>query len=78
MGIKKISKQEIKEKTEAVKKILDIKGGLYEEWLLEKQTEFINENISFLIEMAGKKEPKETEQIEETKIENNSENKNNI
>ena len=66
MGVRKISKQDLKEKTEAVKKILDIKGGLYEEWLLEKQNEFINDNISFLIELASKNEPediKETQQI---------------
>ncbi|MBU3093542.1 hypothetical protein KPL35_15900 [Clostridium sp. CF011] len=61
MGVRKISKQEIKEKTEAVKKILNIKGGLYEEWLLEKQNEFINDNVSFLIEMASKNEPQESE-----------------
>ena len=53
---KKASKQELKEKTDAVKKILKIKGGTYEDWLLEKQNEFINENVSFLIEMASKKE----------------------
>ena len=70
MGIRKISKQEIKEKTEAVKKILNIKGGLYEEWLLEKQNEFINDNVSFLIEMASKNEAQEsedTQEIEDTK-----------
>jgi len=54
--IKKPSKQELKEKTAAVKKILDIKGGSYDEWLLEKQNEFINDNLSSLIEMACEKE----------------------
>lgn len=63
MGVRKISKQDLKEKTEAVKKILDIKGGLYEEWLLEKQNEFINDNVSFLIEMASKNE---SEEVKET------------
>lgn len=56
MVIKKPSKQELKEKTAAVKKILDIKGGSYDEWLLEKQNEFINDNLSSLIEMACEKE----------------------
>jgi hypothetical protein len=68
--VKKISKQDLKEKTEAVKKILDIKGGLYEEWLLEKQNEFINDNVSFLIEMASKNETQEV--IETQQIKNNS------
>jgi hypothetical protein len=68
--VKKISKQDLKEKTEAVKKILDIKGGLYEEWLLEKQNEFINDNVSFLIEMASKNETQEV--IETQEIKNNS------
>jgi len=62
MGVRKISKQDLKEKTEAVKKILDIKGGLYEEWLLEKQNEFINDNVSFLIEMASKNESEEVKE----------------
>lgn len=68
--IKKISKQELKEKTEAVKKILIIKGISYEEWLLEKQNEFINDNVSFLIEMASKNESLEV--IETQEIKNNS------
>lgn len=63
--IKKISKQELKEKTEAVKKILIIKGISYEEWLLEKQNEFINDNVSFLIEMASKNEPQEIKETQE-------------
>ena len=63
--VKKISKQDLKEKTEAVKKILDIKGGLYEEWLLEKQNEFINDNVSFLIEMASKNELQEIKETQE-------------
>ena len=70
MGIRKISKQELKEKTEAVKKILEIKGGVYEEWLLEKQNEFINENVSFLIEIASKNDIQETEDTKD--IENNN------
>ena len=59
MAAKKISKQDLKEKTEAVKKILDIKGGLYVDWLFEKQNEFINDNVSFLIEMASENESQE-------------------
>ena len=58
MSVKKTTKQDIKEKTQAVKKILNIKGGSYEEWLLKKQNEFINDNVSFLIEMASKNEKK--------------------
>jgi len=54
LGIKKISKQDLKEKTEVVKKILDIKGDSYEEWLGEKQSEFISDNVLFLIEIANK------------------------
>ena len=68
--VKKVSKQELKEKTAAVKKILEIQGGSYDEWLLEKQNEFINDNLSSLIDMACKKENKETR--------NNFENKNGI
>ena len=68
--VKKISKQDLKEKTEAVKKILDIKGGLYEEWLLEKQNEFINDNVSFLIEMASKNESQEIKETQEIKNNN--------
>ena len=60
MVIKKASKQELKEKTAAVKKILDINGGSYDEWLLEKQNEFINDNLSSLIEMACEKENNST------------------
>ena len=60
MVIKKASKQELKEKTAAVKKILDINGGSYDEWLLEKQNEFINDNLSSLIEMASEKENNST------------------
>ena len=65
--IKKISKQDLKEKTEAVKKILNIKGISYEEWLLDKQNEFINDNVSFLIEMASKNEPQEIKETQEIK-----------
>ena len=65
--VKKISKQNLKEKTEAVKKILNIKGVLYEEWLVEKQNEFINDNVSFLIEMASKNEPQEIKETQEIK-----------
>jgi len=54
--IKKGCKQELKEKMEAIKKILDMQGGSYDEWLLEKQNEFINDNLYLLIEMACKKE----------------------
>lgn len=68
--LKKISKQDLKEKTEVVKKILDIKGGLYDEWLLEKQNEFINDNVSFLIEMASKNEPQEIKETQEIKNNN--------
>lgn len=67
MAAKKISKQDLKEKTEAVKKILDIKGGLYEEWLLKNQNEFINDNVSFLIELASKNEPEEIKETQEIK-----------
>ena len=56
MVIKKGCKQELKEKMEAIKKILDMQGGSYDEWLLEKQNEFINDNLYLLIEMACKKE----------------------
>ena len=56
MVIKKTSKQELKEKTDSVKKILDMQGKSYDEWLLEKQNEFINDNLSLLIELACKKE----------------------
>lgn len=54
-SLKKISKQELKEKTDVVKKILEIKGITYEEWLIEKSNEFINQNVSFLIDMVAKK-----------------------
>ena len=67
MAAKKIFKQDLKEKTEAVKKILEIKGGLYEGWLLKKQNEFINDNVSFLIEMASKNEPEEIKETQEIK-----------
>ena len=56
MLVKKTSKQELKEKTESVKKILDMQGKSYDEWLFEKQNEFINDNLSLLIELACKKE----------------------
>lgn len=56
MVIKKGCKQNLKEKAEAIKKILDMQGGSYDEWLLEKQNEFINDNLYLLIEMACKKE----------------------
>ena len=56
MVIKKGCKQGLKEKAEAIKKILDMQGGSYDEWLLEKQNEFINDNLYLLIEMACKKE----------------------
>ena len=71
MNIKKTSKQELKEKTEAVKKILDMQGGSYDDWLLEKQNEFINDNLSSLIEMACKKENIDKN---ETKIDFNKKN----
>lgn len=51
---KKYPSRNLKEKTEVVKKILDIKGDSYEEWLGEKQSEFISDNVLFLIEIAGK------------------------
>ena len=63
MSEKKI-KQELREKTEAVKKILSIKGEEYEEWLLKKQTEYITDNVSFLLDMVSK-----NEQVEEQKSE---------
>ena len=63
MSEKKI-KQELREKTEAVKKILSIKGDEYEDWLLKKQTEYITDNVSFLLDMVSK-----NEQVEEQKSE---------
>ncbi len=63
MSEKKI-KQELREKTEAVKKILSIKGEEYEDWLLKKQTEYITDNVSFLLDMVSK-----NEQIQEQKSE---------
>lgn len=63
MSEKKI-KQELREKTEAVKKILGIKGEGYEEWLLKKQTEYITDNVSFLLDIVSK-----NEQVQEQKSE---------
>ncbi|WP_026884274.1 hypothetical protein [Clostridium akagii] len=63
MSEKKI-KQDLREKTEAVKKILSIKGEDYEEWLLKKQTEYITDNVSFLLDIVSK-----NEQVQEQKSE---------
>lgn len=45
-------KQDLKAQTEAVKKILEIKGESYDEWLLGLSNQYINSNISFLIKKA--------------------------
>lgn len=54
--MRRSEKQELKEKTDVVKKILDMKGKKYEDWLLEVSTSYISENVSFLISMVDRKE----------------------
>ncbi|MFT8352901.1 hypothetical protein [Clostridium saccharoperbutylacetonicum] len=57
------TKQDIKEKVEVVKQIFELKNINYDEWLLEKLSEIINQNVSFLIGMVNKKSEATKENI---------------
>ena len=61
-------KQELKQKSEVVANILKLKGLNYDEWQLEKLNEFINNNVSFLLDVVNKKEVKKENNSETLKI----------